>query len=72
MMRGYAETKGCRRRFLLTYFGENYDGDCGFCDNCESGAAMGVGSDDDQCPFPANSRVRHTQWGEGQVLRGGG
>ncbi|HEX2119630.1 MAG TPA: ATP-dependent DNA helicase RecQ, partial [Acidimicrobiales bacterium] len=39
MMRAYAETRGCRRRFLLTYFGERYDGDCGFCDNCESGAS---------------------------------
>ncbi len=69
MMRGYAETKGCRRRFLLTYFGENYDHDCGFCDNCESGTARGIASRDDECPFPASSRVRHTDWGEGQVLR---
>ncbi|MCR9286626.1 DNA helicase RecQ [Saprospiraceae bacterium] len=32
----YAETTGCRRRFLLHYFGEQYDdSDCGkMCDNC--------------------------------------
>ena len=32
----YAETSGCRRRFLLHYFGEGYDdGQCnGMCDNC--------------------------------------
>ncbi|MCB0706159.1 MAG: DNA helicase RecQ [Saprospiraceae bacterium] len=32
----YAETTGCRRRFLLHYFGEDYDdSDCGnMCDNC--------------------------------------
>ncbi len=32
----YAETSGCRRKFLLHYFGEDYDdGNCGGkCDNC--------------------------------------
>ena len=32
----YAETSGCRRKFLLHYFGEEYDDkDCGgMCDNC--------------------------------------
>lgn len=69
MMSGYAETKGCRRRYLLTYFGENHDGECGNCDNCESGAADRVRSAGDESAFQATSRVRHVQWGEGQVLR---
>ncbi|MFF7362048.1 RecQ family ATP-dependent DNA helicase [Streptomyces sp. NPDC008125] len=38
MMRGYAETTGCRRRFLLGYFGQVRDEaeGCGSCDVCEA------------------------------------
>src|SRR3954452_22852821 len=39
MMRGYAETPGCRRQFLLGYFGEALPEPCGHCDTCESGSA---------------------------------
>lgn len=36
MMRGYAEATGCRRRFLLGYFGQVGDRNepCGSCDRC--------------------------------------
>ena len=34
MMRAYAETDGCRRQFLLGYFGEELPGPCGNCDGC--------------------------------------
>ncbi len=35
MVRAYAETDGCRRRFLLSYFGEHAPERCGNCDVCE-------------------------------------
>lgn len=35
-MIGYCETTGCRRKYLLEYFGEAYAGEtCGMCDVCE-------------------------------------
>ena len=33
----YAETAGCRRTPLLSYFGEKHDARCGHCDNCRAG-----------------------------------
>ncbi|SDK27236.1 ATP-dependent DNA helicase RecQ [Methanoculleus thermophilus] len=37
MMLDYCETTGCRRKFLLTYFGEAYPEErCGGCDRCET------------------------------------
>ncbi len=32
----FSETIGCRRAFLLNYFGEAHPGACGTCDNCLS------------------------------------
>ena len=35
MMLQYSETRGCRRRFILNYFGEEFSSEtCGQCDNC--------------------------------------
>jgi ATP-dependent DNA helicase RecQ len=70
MMRQYAETHACRRRFLLTYFGQDFPRNCGHCDNCESGVADRAGNLADlNAPFPVGARVRHTEFGDGQVIR---
>ena len=72
MMRGYAETTGCRRRFLLGYLGEDLDEPCGNCDTCQDGtaldseAARSAGADPE--PFPVGRTVDHREWGEGVVM----
>ena len=66
MMRGYAEALDCRRRHLLSYFGEDLAEPCGYCDNCDAGTVPVAAGDR---PFAVNSRVVHQKWGEGQVLR---
>jgi ATP-dependent DNA helicase RecQ len=68
MIRGYAETTGCRRQYLLGYFGERLDRPCGNCDTCEAGAAERQPSGEGA--FPVNTVVRHTEWGRGVVMSG--
>jgi ATP-dependent DNA helicase RecQ len=68
MMRGYAETTGCRRQYLLAYFGESYGSECGNCDTCEAGTAMAQ-PDVADSPYPLQSRVAHASWGQGVVMR---
>ena len=82
MMRGYAETAGCRRRYLLEYFGEPYPGGCGNCGNCvaEAGGAGKTAKAGTKArrrtgkakkaaaPFPVHSEVVHVSWGPGTVM----
>ncbi len=65
MMRRYAEHTGCRRSFLLTYFGQDYPGPCGNCDNDLAPAEPAPVS----APFAIGARVVSERWGEGTVQR---
>lgn len=72
MMRQYAETTDCRRRFLLNYFGEEAPDRCGCCDNCERAAAGGEelcpGESETHQPFALQAEVIHSEWGPGTVM----
>ena len=65
MMRRYAEHTDCRRSFLLTYFGQDYPGPCGNCDN-DLAPARPVRA---RIPFAVGTRVLSERWGEGTVQR---
>lgn len=69
MMRGYADTTGCRRQYLLGYFGEQLEQPCGNCDNCSAGTAQERRTDDGDHPFPVDTAVEHAEWGPGIVMR---
>jgi ATP-dependent DNA helicase RecQ len=65
MMRRYAEYAGCRRSFLLSYFGQDFPGPCGNCDNdlAHAEPAQATG------PFEVGARVVSERWGQGTVQR---
>jgi ATP-dependent DNA helicase RecQ len=69
MLRGYAESRRCRRRLLLEYFGQELE-DCGTCDSCgrmaseveEPEAASGSST------YAVDDAVVHESWGAGTVM----
>jgi ATP-dependent DNA helicase RecQ len=46
MLLGLCETKACRRGAILRYFGQEFEGNCGTCDNCR-GEEQGADFADD-------------------------
>jgi ATP-dependent DNA helicase RecQ len=68
-MRGYAETDGCRRAFVLTHFGEPAaDGPCGNCDN-DADSEAGGGDDGTVAGVTPGAHVAHRTFGPGTVTR---
>jgi ATP-dependent DNA helicase RecQ len=74
MMLQYAEVVSCRRRFILNYFGEDFDlVNCGKCDNClrdarrssTSQGAVGASTG----PYKIADTVTHPKFGTGTVER---
>jgi ATP-dependent DNA helicase RecQ len=69
MIGRYAElTAGCRRDFVLSYFGQPFHPPCGGCDLCDAGRDEIAAHDE---PFAVGARVVHRLWGPGVVQRYG-
>ncbi len=70
MMLQYAETTSCRRRFILNYFGEDFNVvNCGACDNCLQALRLGVDAQATTGGFKIADVVRHSKFGVGTVER---
>jgi ATP-dependent DNA helicase RecQ len=70
MMLQYAETTSCRRRFILNYFGENFEEhNCDACDNCMQRSARGGLELPGRRLFRIAEVVTHPKFGQGTVER---
>ena len=70
MMLQYAETVSCRRRFILNYFGEDFNVvNCGACDNCLRAMRRVSTSARSTGGFRIADLVQHPKFGVGTVER---
>jgi len=70
-MLALCETVGCRRRFLLEYFGETVEGPCGACDTCLEPPQAWDGTVPAQKLLSTVYRLRHERnqsFGAGQSI----
>ena len=65
MIRDYAETDTCRRRFILNYFGEEAPERCRHCDNCRLRRQAATARE----MLAINEPVVHRHFGSGRVVR---
>ncbi|HEV2124037.1 MAG TPA: helicase-related protein, partial [Chloroflexota bacterium] len=76
MMRGYADLHDqCRRRYILNYFGQEYNTErCGLCDvdlrvAAQPGSETDAPTDVPTGPFSIGEQVTHQTFGQGTVQR---
>ncbi len=71
-MEKYANTKGCRQRFLRDYLGDEGWGNCGKCDNCvnePSGAAIDLEMRNVRLPHYARIAMELVNRADGKLSR---